>query len=83
MAMKMNGNLELIRMRRWGLLQDETETWDMGGSQESMGVTLAVTHCIGDMEPEDATSCSQVGTRWSNRDTNPPTKLLTQNLFSL
>ena len=46
----------------WGHLQDETETWDKGGTQESMGVTLAVTHSIGDMEPEEATSCSQVET---------------------
>ena len=61
MAMKMNGNLELIRMRRWGLLQDETETWDKGGAQESMGCDLAVTHYTGDMEPEEATSCSQAG----------------------
>ena len=45
-----------------GHLQDETETWDKGGTQESMGVTLAVTHSIGDMEPEEATSCSQAGT---------------------
>ena len=27
-----------------------------------MGATLAVTHYIGDMEPEEATSCSQAGT---------------------
>jgi hypothetical protein len=30
-----------------------------GGAQESMGVTLAVTHSFGDMEPVEATSCSQ------------------------
>ena len=40
-----------------GHLQDETETWDKGGAQESMWVTLAVTHYIWDMEPEEATSC--------------------------
>ena len=45
-----------------GHLQDVTKTWDKGGSQESMGVTLAVTHRIGGMEPEEATSCSWVGT---------------------
>jgi hypothetical protein len=33
-------------------------TWDKGGSQESMGVTLAVTYYIRDMVPEEATSCS-------------------------
>jgi hypothetical protein len=41
-----------------GHLQDEKETWDKGGTQESMGVTLAVTHNIGDMEPEETTSSS-------------------------
>ena len=50
------------RSGRWGHLQDETETWDKGGTQESMGVTLAVTHYIGDMEPQEATSCIQTGT---------------------
>jgi hypothetical protein len=37
---------------------NETETLDKGGTQESMEVTLAVTYCIGDMEPEEATSCT-------------------------
>ena len=32
-------------------LLDETETWDKGGTQESMGVILAMTHSIGDMGP--------------------------------
>ena len=39
-------------------MRQRPETWDKGGVQESMGVTLAVTH-TGDMEPEEATSCSQ------------------------
>ena len=33
-------------------LEDIKETWDGGGSQESMGVSLAKTHNIGDMELE-------------------------------
>ena len=33
-----------------------------GGAQESVEVILAVTHSIGDMEPEEATSCIQRGT---------------------
>ena len=61
--MKMNGNLQLKGMWRWGYFQDETEAWDNGGTQESLGVTLAVTHYDGDMEPEKATSCSHAGTR--------------------
>ena len=59
MAMKMNGNLKLMRVLRWKLLQDETEPWEKGGTQELMGVILAVTHYIRDIEPEEATSCSQ------------------------
>ena len=48
-----------------GHLHDEAETQNKGDSQESMGggcVTLAMTHNIGDMEPEVASSCSQTGT---------------------
>lgn len=47
---------------RWegrGHLQDKTETWDKGGTQESMRVTLAMTHSIGDMGPEKTTSYNQ------------------------
>ena len=47
-----------------GHLQDVTKTWDKGGTQESMAVTLAVTHSIGDgdIESEEATACRQSGT---------------------
>lgn len=38
-----------------------TETWDKGGTQESMGAYLDVTPNIGDMETEEADSCSQTG----------------------
>ena len=34
-------------------LQDVTETWGKGGAQESMGVTLAATHSIGNKEIGD------------------------------
>jgi hypothetical protein len=50
MAMKMNGNLQLTGVRRWGYLQDKTKTWDKRAAQESVGMTLAVTHYIGDIE---------------------------------
>lgn len=36
-----------------GHLQEETETWDKGGAQESVGLILAMTHCTGDKEPEE------------------------------
>ena len=45
-----------------GHLEDVPEAWDRVGVQELVGVTLGVTHSIGDMEPEEATSCSQPGT---------------------
>ena len=37
-------------------LEDMPETWHRGGSQESMGVTLAETHSSGNIEPEEAIS---------------------------
>jgi hypothetical protein len=50
--MKMNRNLHLTGAE--GVhFQDNTEAWDKGGIQESI---------FGDMEPEEATSCSQTGT---------------------
>ena len=60
--MGMNGNLKLTGVGRWEYLQDLIETWYKGSAQESMGVTLVVTQSIGDMEPEEATFCSQIGT---------------------
>ena len=38
------------------------QTCDKEVVQESVRVTLAVTHSTGDMEPEEATSYSQAGT---------------------
>ena len=51
MSMRMKVNLQLMVI--WGHLQDVTETWVKGGAQESMGVTLAVTHSIGNKEIGD------------------------------
>jgi hypothetical protein len=59
MAMKMNGYLQRTGWGGGGHLQDETETWSKGFTQESMLVTLAVTHYIEDMEPEEVSSCNQ------------------------
>jgi hypothetical protein len=39
----------------------DPETWDGGGSQESIRMTLAGMLNSGDIEPEEATSCSQAG----------------------
>ena len=57
-SMKINGKLQLMGLGRWVNLQDETETWDKEGTQESMGVTLAVTHYTENIEPGEATSCA-------------------------
>ncbi|EDL75990.1 rCG62902 [Rattus norvegicus] len=35
------------------------DTWDKGSTEESIEVTLAVTHSIGDIEPEEATFSSR------------------------
>lgn len=47
---------------RWGgrgTLHEETESWDLRGIQESMGVSLNVIHNIGAMDLEVSTSYSQ------------------------
>ena len=51
---------------------------DRRGSQESMGVSLAVTHSIRNMEPREAASCVQAAILWSYRDTNTLIKHLTK-----
>jgi hypothetical protein len=58
----MNGNLQLKGEGRLWKSQDKRKTWVKGGTEESMGVRLAVTHYIRDMEPEEATACSEAGT---------------------
>ena len=47
---------------KWGHFRDMLETWDGGGFQEPIGVTLAETHSSGDLEREEAVSCRQAGT---------------------
>jgi hypothetical protein len=80
MAMKMNGNLQLTEVRRWGYLQDKMETWRHPRINRGH---LAVPHNIGDMETEEATPIARQEPQWSDRDTNLPTKLATQNLSCL
>lgn len=45
-----------------GHLKNVPEINDRGSAQESMRVTLGVTHCIGDMDPEEDIFYSQAGT---------------------
>jgi len=62
MDMKMNENLQLMELKKSWHLQDKTEIWYKEDSQESMEVTLAVNHCVGDMEPKMATYSHQAKT---------------------
>ena len=79
-AMRMNGNSQLTAVRSWGgHLQDETEAWDKGGTQEPMGVTLAV----GMWNMKRPPSVARQELQWIDRDTIPPTKLSTPNLSCL
>jgi hypothetical protein len=58
----MNVNLQLMGWIDAGehLVENLTEIWDRVGTQESVGLTLAITHHnIGHMEVEEATSCNQ------------------------
>ena len=45
-------------MGRWGHFEDVTETRDGGTTQESVGMTVTVTHSIGAVEPEETISYS-------------------------
>lgn len=55
---------------RWGGISRIRQSWDKRGAQESMGVTLAVTYNIGDIEFEEVTSCNSNNSGVSDRDTN-------------
>ena len=46
MTIRINGNLQPMGWEGRGHHQEETETWDKGGTQESIQVSLAVTHNI-------------------------------------
>lgn len=59
-ARRMYENLQLLGVEGGRNLLKAPETWDGGGSQESMQVTLARMLNSEDMEPEEATSsCSE------------------------
>lgn len=79
MAIKMNGDLQLKGMRRWGHLQNKTETWYKGGVQESVGMSLTMTHYIWIWNLKRALPVSRQEPQWTNRDTNQ----LTHKTFNL
>lgn len=61
-VMRMNENLQLGGSGRVGEhLKYVIENHDRGCTQESMGLTFAETYSSGDIEPEEATFCSQAG----------------------
>jgi len=65
-------------------LQDKTETWHKEYTQESMVVTLAVTHTVlGIWNLKRPPPVARQEPKRSNRDTNPPRKLSIQNLSCL
>jgi hypothetical protein len=45
-----------------GHVQEKTENWDKGRTQEVIGVNVTVTHWLRDMEPEEVTSWGQTET---------------------
>lgn len=61
MAIRMNRNVQLVGVVSWGgHFPDVTETFCKKSTQESMGLTLTVTHNIEHMEPEVVISCCQI-----------------------
>jgi hypothetical protein len=57
--------MEIFKRWVWGgggQVQEETETWNKGGTQESMVATLAVIQSTVHTEPEESTSCRKAGT---------------------
>ena len=60
-AIETPGGPCLLGLSQGQNLEYMPETWYEGGSQESMGVTLAENPSSGEIEPGVATSCSQAG----------------------
>jgi hypothetical protein len=56
MAMRMNGNLQLIGFGRWPASSGLDRALGEGRLTKFIRVTLAMAHSIGDMEIEEATS---------------------------
>lgn len=66
-----------------GSSEEETETWHIGGTQESIGMSLVMTPYMGDIEPEEAIPVTRQEFQWANRDINPCPKFSTLNLSCL
>ena len=59
------------------------EVYFPGSAQESMGVTLTVSYSTGDVETERLPPVARKEPQWTSRDTDPPTNLLTPNLYCI
>ena len=81
MVTNMNGNLQLMGEKEGEIYRKRKKKkhWDKGGTQESVGVTLAVSHEIGVWNLERPSPVARQEPQWSNRDTNPPSKGSTLN----
>ena len=62
-AMRMNGNLELTIVQKQGEYLELDKDQVTVGTQESIGVSCAVTHSIEVIKPEVSTSYIQTGTQ--------------------
>jgi hypothetical protein len=60
--MRMNRSLKLAGLGDGAHLENVPDTWDRGGAQESLGMTLSTILSICDMETEESTSFTQAGT---------------------
>ena len=69
MPRKINRNLQQTMVRRWRHLQEKIESWDKGGTQDSMGMTLAVTHYITLWNLKRSSPATSQKPQWSNRET--------------
>jgi hypothetical protein len=64
MVMRMNGNLQMTGVGRWGggISRKRQRPGIREAPKNQWEVALALIHSIGDMEPESATFCTQGGT---------------------
>jgi hypothetical protein len=61
--MRMDGNLPLTGVGVGSISRARQRSGIRDEPKNQWGVTLAMTHSIGDMEPEEGTSCSQAATK--------------------
>ena len=78
--------MEMSNWLVWGgevHLQDEKETWDKRNAQKSMGWLKLWLTTLGIWNLKKPPPVVRQEPWWNDKDTNPPTKLSTQNLSCL